>query len=129
MTLAASWLPHRICYLNDPDLIVWQVATNLIIAGAYFWIPLTLYRLWRKRRDALDSPALTLLFAGFIVLCGLTHVMDVIVIWWPVYTIDVTVRTATAVLSLVTAGLVGGILRKVITIKDRLSTLERRHGG
>lgn len=124
-----SWLPHRFCIFGDNALITGLVITNLVIALAYFWIPWTLFQRWRKERIRLDAPAITLMFAAFIMFCGLTHVMDVVTLWWPAYDVDLWVRIATAALSIGTAIIAGPALARMQQLRDRLSDLERTLDG
>jgi hypothetical protein len=52
------------------------VLSDLLIALAYFAIPVILVWLIRKRRD-LPFSWMFALFGAFIVACGMTHVMEV----------------------------------------------------
>ena len=77
-----GWLPHAVCLLGDP----WLIGSNMLgdgsIALAYFVMP---YYLWRARAKIEDALGRTvfLCFAAFILLCGLTHVFDIVVLWLP----------------------------------------------
>ena len=46
---------------------------------------------------------LAVLFAIFILGCGLTHVVDLTTLWWPVYRTEGLLKTASALLSIATA--------------------------
>ncbi len=50
-----------------------------------------------------DDPATLWLFAAFILLCGTTHWLDVVTLWWPWYGIQATVKAATAIVSVMVA--------------------------
>src|SRR5690349_15418827 len=102
----ASWLfdsnglaAHGLCLLWDPWLIRSYVVSDLAIAVAYFTIPIYLLAFARRRRDLAIRPIL-LLFAAFILLCGSTHVLDVVTLWQPAYGLQILVLAATALVSI-----------------------------
>lgn len=81
-------MPHRYCYLLDPRLIWTNSLADALIAASYILIFASLihgaWRLWRVQ--AIRAFVwLPLSFGAFIVTCALTHVMDVVTIWWPLY--------------------------------------------
>src|SRR5260370_7902248 len=71
-----EFMPHGFCYLWDRDLIWLHVVSDVLIALAYFSIPLTLVYFVRKKRD-LPFHWMFLMFGLFIVACGSTHVIEV----------------------------------------------------
>ncbi|MDC0747496.1 STAS domain-containing protein [Polyangium mundeleinium] len=75
---------------------------DFVIAFSYAWIPLSLLELWRARRDIPVNWTLVC-FAAFIVLCGLGHALDVLVVWKPLYWLTGEVKAATALVSIATA--------------------------
>ncbi len=64
------------------SLIALHVISDGLIALAYVWIPITLIAVWRRRDDIPFNWTL-LCFAGFIVSCGVTHVMGIVTTWRP----------------------------------------------
>ena len=102
-------MPHGQCYLWNAGLLRLHGISDGLIALAYFSIPLTLLYIVRKRRD-LPYPALFLLFSGFIIACGTTHLLEVVTLWYPYYWLTGAVKGVTAALSLVTAA---GLVRIV----------------
>lgn len=78
-------LPHRFCLIEQPQL-VWSFAiVDATIALVYFFISSVLATVvWRIPR-AFFAPRLVYWFASFILTCGLTHVMLVLTLWFPVY--------------------------------------------
>lgn len=100
--LATNFMPHGTCYLWKPGLVGLHLGSNGIIALSYFSIPVTLVHLVRKRRD-LPFDSLFVLFAAFIISCGIGHVMDIWTLWRPNYWIAGMVRLFTAIASLTTA--------------------------
>ncbi len=99
---SAALTPHGFCLLWQPGLIVLHAASDLLTAGAYFSIPLALIALVERRRDLAYS-GMILLFAAFIVGCGLSHVMAVVTLWQPVYWLEGAVKATLAALSIATA--------------------------
>jgi hypothetical protein len=58
---------------------------NLILAFAFFAIPVTLNFLDTKERADPPTTRVLALFRAFIVLCGLTHLANVLVFYWAPY--------------------------------------------
>lgn len=93
---------HGFCLLWEPGLIWTYVLADSAIALAYFSIPAALIYIARKRADLMIRPLLGL-FAAFILLCGTTHWLDVVTLWWPWYGIEAAVKAATAIVSVLVA--------------------------
>lgn len=93
---------HGFCLLWEPGLIWTYTLADSAIALAYFSIPAALLVIARKRADLMIRPLLWL-FAAFILLCGTTHWLDVVTLWWPWYGIEATVKAATAIVSVIVA--------------------------
>lgn len=97
-----SFMPHGHCFLWLPELLVMHVGSDIVIALAYFSIPASLVYLVWKRQDLVFNWVF-LMFAAFILLCGLTHVMGAVTVWYPVYYIDGSIKVVTATVSMITA--------------------------
>lgn len=96
-------LPHGVCFAGRNDLVWLHVASDAIVALAYFLIPLTLAYFLRKSRFALSFNWAVALFAAFILLCGTGHVLALITVWSPIYYLQGIVKAMTAVVSIATA--------------------------
>ncbi len=96
------FMPHGHCYLWQPSMLLLQVVTNAAIAAAYLLISGNLVYLVRQIRS-LPFERIYLAFGLFILSCGVTHVMDIVVIWTPAYWLDVSLRGICGVTSLITA--------------------------
>jgi signal transduction histidine kinase len=94
--------PHGFCLLWEPGLIWTYALSDIGIGVAYSTIPLALAVFVRRRRDLVFRP-LFWLFAAFIMLCGLSHWLDVLTLWVPAYGLEAIVKALTASVSLVTA--------------------------
>lgn len=99
---ATQFMPHGHCYFWTPGILWMEVFANVTIALAYFSIPVALFYFIGKRKD-LPHQHIFLLFGFFIIFCGIGHLVDVILIWNPIYWVKATVDFATASVSIGTA--------------------------
>ncbi|MBI1819181.1 MAG: hypothetical protein HYR81_02490, partial [Nitrospirae bacterium] len=82
---SSEFLPHIICYLKNPGLIWLHFVSDLLIGMAYMAISFTMaYIVYRSRRD-IPFSWMFLAFGLFIVACGMTHFMEVLTLWNPLY--------------------------------------------
>src|SRR6266403_6129097 len=81
---SGDFMPHGYCYMWDRGLVWLHLTSDVLIALAYFSIPITLVYFVRKRRD-LPFNWMFLLFGLFIVGCGTTHAMEVWTVWHGTY--------------------------------------------
>jgi PAS domain S-box-containing protein len=83
--------------------LVWlNLISDVVIAAAYFTIPVILVWFIRKRRD-LPFGWMFALFGAFIVACGMTHVMEVWNLWHAQYWLAGAIKGVTAAASIATA--------------------------
>ncbi|QJD95201.1 hypothetical protein HH214_04565 [Mucilaginibacter robiniae] len=88
---------------NWTDFHGWlYILSDLGIWAAYFAIPILLVRLIIRRKDV-PFQGITLLFLAFVLLCGLTHLIDAVIFWWPAYRLSAILRLATAIVSVFAA--------------------------
>lgn len=97
-------LPHGYCLSWQPALLLLHIASNALIALAYFSIPVTLWVFVSRRAD-LGFRQIFVMFGVFILACGITHVMDVWTLWHPDFWLDGWLRLFTAGVSIATAWL------------------------
>lgn len=98
----APFIPHGHCYLWKPGLVGLHIVSDLLIALAYYSIPITLLYFVRKRQD-LPYRWIFLLFSAFIVACGTTHLMEIWTLWYPTYWLSGGLKAITAFVSVLTA--------------------------
>lgn len=110
-----AFMPHGHCYLWEPTLLWLQVFSNGSIALAYISISITLAYLVYRVGD-LPFKAMYLAFGVFIVTCGITHLLDVWVIWHPDYWVDGMVRGVTAIASVGTALFLPPLVPKALAL-------------
>lgn len=75
-----------------------HILSDLGVFGAYITIPVILI-IFVKRRPDTPYPRIFWLFSAFIVSCGLTHLMEAIIFWAPVYRLDGVLKLVTAIVS------------------------------
>jgi len=100
---AAGYMPHGHCYLWQPRLVAIHGVADLLIGVAYLAISLTLAYLVHRARDLIPFQWMVLAFGVFIVACGMTHFMEVLTLWTPVYWLAGDVKVVTAMASVGTA--------------------------
>ncbi|QIR36657.1 response regulator [Tolypothrix sp. PCC 7910] len=99
---SGPFIPHGHCYLWQTDLVLLHIISDALIALAYYSIPATLFYFVSKRED-LPFHWIFLLFSGFIVACGTTHLMEIWTLWHPTYWLSGFIKAVTAIISLFTA--------------------------
>ena len=114
-----GFMPHGHCYLWKPEILWMHVISDIIIAIAYYSIPLTLVILIMKRKSFPLKWVLTL-FAMFIFLCGTTNIIDLITQWTPIYRLEGLVKLLTALVSIATAIALYPLLPRLLEAADKL---------
>ncbi len=119
--------PHGFCLAWDPGLVWLQAVSDLLIALAYYSIPIVLVVMTRRRKDLVFRPVLYL-FAAFIMACGTTHLLGMISLWIPLYWTEGAVMAVTASLSVTTAILLWPLLPRILAIPSttQLRTLNNQ---
>jgi len=97
-----GFLPHGYCFTWAPGLLWTMVASDAVIAVAYFSIPMAIFKFVRQRSEPLTR-SVAWLFCAFIFACGITHLMDIWTIWQPDYGLQALSKALTAGISIVTA--------------------------
>lgn len=111
---SSHYMPRGSCG-DWPDVLrsAW-VYGNAVIAAAYFAIPVALMVLWVKRRQDIDHPWVLVAFAAFVSSCGITHINEVIVWWYPAYRMFTVAVVACAALSAFTAMTLPSVVHALI---------------
>jgi two-component sensor histidine kinase len=97
-----GFAPHGYCLMWRPWLVTLHAGADGLIALSYFAIPFSILRFMHLRPD-LRLGGLAALFAGFILLCGMTHLVGAITLWRPIYEFEGVLKLATGVVSAATA--------------------------
>jgi len=112
---SSDLMPHGHCYLWRPEIVWLHVVSDVVIALAYYLIPVALVYLVRRRRD-LPFDWMFLMFGLFILGCGTTHVMEVWTVWHGTYRLAGIVKAVTAAASLVTAALLVPLVPRALAL-------------
>lgn len=114
-----GFMPHGMCFQWRPEILWLHVISDLIVAIAYFSIPLVLVVLL-YRRQQIPFKWLVILFASFILLCGATHLVSIVVLWNPLYQLQGLMKLATAAVSIATAVILFPLLPRLLSAVDDL---------
>src|SRR5215207_1916268 len=110
-----GFMPHGMCYLWQPGILLLHIVSDALITLAYFSIPFTLLYFVRKRRD-LEFNWMFVCFAVFIVACGTTHAMEIWTVWQPVYWLSGSIKAITALASVPTAILLVKLIPQALAL-------------
>ena len=93
---------HAMHFANTPILVNGFYVTNAIIAASYFSILVGLVYLVKKRND-LPFNWIFFGFAAFILSCGTTHLLHIVVLTYPLYYLELLADIVTAMTSVIVA--------------------------
>ena len=109
------FIAHGHCYLWKSELVWLHFAADVLIALAYYSIPILLIYFVRQREDV-PFKAIFWLFGAFIVCCGTTHIMAVWTLWHPAYWLSGLLKAITAVVSLYTASALVPVIPQALAL-------------
>ncbi len=112
-----SYLPHGHCYLWQTPLVSLHVASDSLIALAYFSIP-TLLLYFVFSRQNVPFQKIFILFGTFIILCGVGHLLDIWTLWYPHYWVTGIEQALTALVSCYTAASMVTLIPQFLTLKS-----------
>jgi len=118
----AGLTPHGVCLALQPGLLWLTAGANLLIAAAFFCIPAAVAVLLLRGRSVPFKPVVVL-FAGFIVACGITHLLMAVTLWVPLCWISGVADAITAILSVVTAIVVWPAIKQILYIERELQAV------
>jgi len=123
---SSNFMPHGMCYLWRPDILWTSVISDVVTALAYFSITLAVIMFVKKRQD-LPYPWFFVLAGSVIFLaCGLSHLVNAIVIWEPIYGVSAIIKAITAVTSLATGIVIWFVLPIFLSLPSP-SMLEKKN--
>lgn len=111
----ASYMAHGYCLLWKPWLVTLHAASDFLIFAAYFAIPVAIW-IFVSKRPNVEMKGMARLFAAFILWCGLTHIINLVTLWWPIYEFQGFVKAITAGISVVTAVMIFPLIPKALAI-------------
>ncbi len=115
---SSEFMPHGHCYLWQPDTLWLNVASDGVIAAAYYAIPFALYYFVRERRTEIPYPGILLMFAAFIFLCGSTHLMEIWTVWRPDYRLAGLLKAVTGIVSVATMLALFQVMPKAMLLRS-----------
>lgn len=95
-----NYFPRATCGNWSPETITLAITGDILIALAYFSIPVYLWYLWYRTRKMIPFGFMLFHFGLFIVLCGCTHVLDACMYVWPAYNFKSIIDLLTGLVSL-----------------------------
>lgn len=124
--LSSAYMPHLYCYLGSNALAWTHVIADSLIGLSYLAISTTLVYLIYHGRSDLPFHGLFLAFGVFIIACGITHFMEVVTVWAPVYVLSATIKVVTALASIATAAILPFAVPHIVSVASRARTSEER---
>ncbi len=113
-----SWPPRWYCGKWTGFHGWLYIFSNLAIWAAYFAIPFSLFYMLKKKKNEIPFVKVLWLFILFILLCGLTHLVDAIIFWEPVYRLSALILFITAIISWVTVWALYKVIPHALTLKS-----------
>jgi len=98
----SPFMPHGFCMRWDFWLLFTHILSDGLIALAYFLISAALVYFVRKRQG-MSFGFLFWLFSLFIFSCGVTHALEIWLLWTPNYWLAGWAKLVTAIISMATA--------------------------
>jgi PAS domain S-box-containing protein len=123
----SDFMGHGYCYRWQSEILWLHAVSDGIIALTYYFIPVILVYLVRKRRD-LPFHWVFFMFGIFILSCGTTHAMEIWTLWHGTYRLAGVIKAITAGASLATAAALVPLVPKALLLPSpsqlRLANLE-----
>ncbi len=125
-----GFAPHGYCLMWRPDVFWLHVVSDGVIALPYFSIPAAML-VFALRRPRFRSKGLLLMFAAFVLACGVTHLFGILTMWLPYYGAEALMKLATAIISAATAIALWPLIPKALRIpsveelKDKVAARTR----
>jgi signal transduction histidine kinase/CheY-like chemotaxis protein len=111
-----NFMPHGHCFLWQAGTLWLNVGSDALIAASYFAIPVALYHFVRRRKGEIAYIWVPLMFAAFILLCGTTHVMEIVTVWDPQYRAAGALKLLTGLVSFATVVILVRIMPRAMQL-------------
>ncbi len=95
---SSGFPPRWKCGEWSSDLGWLHIVSDVAIGLAYFVIPILLGH-YARRYKKFPFRSLVPFFVAFVIMCGLTHLMDATIFWWPAYRLSGLLKFFTAIIS------------------------------
>jgi PAS domain S-box-containing protein len=114
----SGFIPRALCGEWTNELIALHNFSDFFIWASYLAIPIILVKFANKRAHELPFPHLFWLFGLFIIACGTTHLVDVILFYEPVYRLSGVVKLFTAAASVGTVFALVKVIPNALELKS-----------
>lgn len=112
------FMPRWVCG-QWSDFHGWMyIISDLVIFLAYMAIPIAMLIFVRKRWNDVPFKWVFWLYILFITLCGITHFIDAVIFYIPVYRLNAIVLALTAIISMITVVAMIYVLPKALAYKS-----------
>lgn len=102
--LIEKFMPHGACFFWQFDILLPFVLGEVLTAISYMFIPICLFVLLRSK--LLSNQALKpifVIYAAFILFCGVGHILNIFNVWYGFYRISAYLSVTTGAVSLLAA--------------------------
>jgi chemotaxis family two-component system sensor kinase Cph1 len=108
--------PSRWLFVRWTPFHGWMyIVSDILIWAAYFTIPVILIK-FIKQKKGIPLTGIFLLFGAFILMSGLTHLLDAM-FYWPAYRLSSLLRMATAIISWFTVFALFKVMPQALKLK------------
>lgn len=114
-------MPRGQCMLWEPDVVGAYVIGEVGTFLSYLLISIGFIRLSR-RADLTKTRLLefaSYLFAAFIGVCGVDHLLSAVAVWWPAYTFLAAWKVLLMVVSMTAAAFFVPVVMEITRVKKR----------
>ena len=100
---STNFIPHGHCYLWKPGLVWLHLTSDVLTTLAYYSVAFAIVYFTNERKD-LPGHTVMLLVGFFFIfaLCGTTHLMGVVTLWYPIYWVSGLIKAVTGAWSFYT---------------------------
>ncbi len=112
---SSDFLPHGLCLSWRTDLVALMLGSEIVIGGCYLSVAGSL-GVFAMRRPDFPYPGIMTLFALVFALCGLSHLVEALVLWFPLYGIQAVFNTLVAILAVPAAWKMWRLVPEALTL-------------
>ena len=116
--------PHGACMLWKPELILLNVVSDAMVAGAFFATAFVLaFFVWRRRRQVMFQSVFWA-FAIFAVVCGMSRLLSILTVWVPAYEIEAVAKGLLVPISVAVTAALLVMLPRILVLPTRIQLAE-----
>ncbi|MEG4585247.1 ATP-binding protein [Microcoleus sp. MOSTC5] len=92
---STNFIPHGHCYLWKPGLVWLHLTSDVLTVLGYYSVAVAIVYFRYERQDLPPKTVMLLVGLFFIfALCGTTHLMGVVTLWYPIYWVSGLIKAA-----------------------------------